>query len=135
MLPTVARIVAAADVYHAMTEQRPYRTALSADQAAREVLSECSAGRLDREAVGAVLQAAGQKARGPQLPWPAGLSEREVEVLRLLATGKSNKEIAGELFISDRTVQTHVAHIYEKTGVASRAGVALFAMEHDLIHP
>ncbi|HEX9234856.1 MAG TPA: LuxR C-terminal-related transcriptional regulator [Actinomycetota bacterium] len=52
-----------------------------------------------------------------------------------MARGRSNKDIAKALFISDRTVQTHVAHIYSKVGVASRAGAALFAMENDLIHP
>jgi DNA-binding NarL/FixJ family response regulator len=65
--------------------------------------------------------------------WPAGLSDREVEVLRHLARGKSEKEIAAALFISAGTVHTHVAHIYGKIGLSTRAGAALFAMEHQLL--
>src|SRR6266702_3613740 len=131
LLPMPARILAVADVYQAMTEERPHRPAHRPDEAARNVQAECAAGRLDREAAGAVLEAAGQQRRGPKMPWPAGLSDREVDVLRLLARGRSNKDIAKALFISDRTVQTHFAHIYTKVGVASRAGAALFAMEND----
>jgi DNA-binding NarL/FixJ family response regulator len=67
------------------------------------------------------------------MSWPAGLSGREVEVLRLVAKGRAEKAAAEALFISQQTVHQHVKHIYEKTGVSSRAGVALFAMEHDLI--
>jgi DNA-binding NarL/FixJ family response regulator len=64
---------------------------------------------------------------------PAGLTEREVDVLRLIARGRSNKEVAHQLGISAKTVGTHVEHIYAKAGVATRAGATLFAMEHDLI--
>jgi DNA-binding NarL/FixJ family response regulator len=64
---------------------------------------------------------------------PAGLSEREVEVLRLLARGRSKKEIALALFIAPGTVHTHVTHIYEKLGISTRAAAALFAMEHGLL--
>jgi DNA-binding NarL/FixJ family response regulator len=56
-----------------------------------------------------------------------------VEVLRHLARGRSEKEIAAVLFISAGTVHTHVAHIYEKIGASTRAGAALFAVEHDLL--
>jgi DNA-binding NarL/FixJ family response regulator len=64
---------------------------------------------------------------------PAGLSDREVEVLRLVARGLSNSEVADRLTVSRRTAEHHVQHIYDKIGVSSRAAAALFAMEHDLL--
>ncbi len=130
--PMLARVLAAADSYAAMTEERPYRQGLAPDAAAKALADEADAGRLDGEAVGAVLAAAGQ-ARPRRQAWPAGLSDREVEVLRLVARGKSDREIGRALVISDVTVHHHVRHIYDKTGISSRAGAALFAMEHDLI--
>jgi DNA-binding NarL/FixJ family response regulator len=117
-------------VYHALTEERPHRHALSPDAAARVI--EAQPG-LDRDAVTAVLQAAGQRAGRNRVPWPAELSDREVEVLRLLARGRSMRQIADALFISPSTVHTHAAHIYEKAGVTTRAAVALFAMENGLL--
>jgi DNA-binding NarL/FixJ family response regulator len=63
----------------------------------------------------------------------AGLSEREVEVLRLLARGNTIKQMARLLYVSDKTVDNHVQHIYTKIGVSTRAGATLFAMEHDLL--
>lgn len=133
VIPTAVRLLAAADVYQAMTEERPHRPALSADQAARELTAEVDAGRLDRESVGAVLAAAGHPTRQTRTSWPAGLTDREVEVLRLVAAARSNKEIAGRLFISDETVKNHVRHVYEKIGRSTRAGAALFAIENDLV--
>lgn len=129
-----ARLLAAADTYQAMTEPRAYRPARAAGDAARLLSQEARAGRLDREAVEAVLTAAGQRAavrvRGE---WPASLSEREVVVLCLVARGLPNKAIAAELTLSARTVQHHVEHIYAKTGVSTRAAAALFAVENDLL--
>jgi DNA-binding NarL/FixJ family response regulator len=66
--------------------------------------------------------------------WPAGLSDREVEVLRLLARGFPNKAIAQSLTVTPKTVEHHVQHIYDKVGVATRAGATLFAAQHDLVH-
>lgn len=128
--PKAARILAAADVYQALTEERPHRRAMSPEGAAR--ILEAQPG-LDRDSVTAVLEAAGQRARRGRQPWPAGLSDREVEVLRLLARGRSMRQIADVLFISPSTVHTHAAHIYEKAGVTTRASAALFAMEHGLL--
>jgi HD-GYP domain-containing protein (c-di-GMP phosphodiesterase class II) len=135
-LPLAARVLACADAYHAMTEERPYRSALDTHQIARELEREVSSEHLDREAVNAVLEAAGHRAVGHKQAWPAGLTDREVEVFRLLALGRSNKEIARALFISEPTVHSHVLNIYGKVGVNTRAGAALFAAEHDLVrHP
>ncbi len=133
MLDTPARVLAAADVYQALTEERPHRPALAARATAEQLRNEVQAGRLDRDAVAAVLDAAGHEARPTRSSWPAGLTDREVEVLRLLARGRTRKQIATSLFISESTVHTHTTHIYEKTGLSNRAGVALFSIENDLI--
>jgi DNA-binding NarL/FixJ family response regulator len=63
------------------------------------------------------------------------LSDRQVEVLRLVADGMSNKEIARTLFITPRTAEAHVQGVYQKIGVSSRAAAAMFAMEHHLLAP
>ena len=128
-----ARVLAAADAYQAMTEERPHRPALSAERAAHELRSEADGGRLDREVVRAVLDSVGQKRPRERAAWPAGLTEREVDVLRLVAKGKPDKMIASDLFISRNTVHHHVKQIYQKCEISSRAGAALFAMENDLI--
>ncbi|HEU4946512.1 MAG TPA: HD domain-containing phosphohydrolase [Kribbella sp.] len=133
-VPLTARILAAADVYQAMTQERPHRPAFPADSAARAVSAVAAAGQLDADCARAVLKAAGQQVPG-RTTWPAGLSEREVEVLRLLARGRSNPEIARELVVSRRTAEHHVQHIYTKIGVSTRAAAALFAMQHGLFTP
>jgi len=131
-LTPAASVLAAADAYHAMTEPPPHRAPHRPEVAARELRAEVRAGRLDGEAAAAVLQAAGQ-GTGRRREWPAGLSVREVEVLRLVARGKSNREMAGILHLSPRTVDYHIRHIYAKIGVTTRAGATLFAMHHGLL--
>jgi HD-GYP domain-containing protein (c-di-GMP phosphodiesterase class II) len=131
-LSIAARILAAADVYQAMTEPRPHRPARSAGEVADALRDEVRAGRLDGEAVSAVLGAAGHRVPSRR-GWPAGLTQREVEVLRLVARGRSNREMAKQLYLSERTVQHHVEHIYGKIDVATRAAATLFAMQHDLL--
>ncbi|MEA2422437.1 MAG: hypothetical protein QOF55_1536 [Thermoleophilaceae bacterium] len=126
------RLLAAADSYAAMTADRPHRRALSAAGAATALRAGARAGKLCTDAAEAVLAAAGHRAERPD-PWPCGLTDREVEVLRLAARGLTNKEIAAELVVSPRTVQHHLAHVYGKIGRRTRAGAALFAMEHGLV--
>jgi HD-GYP domain-containing protein (c-di-GMP phosphodiesterase class II) len=133
-LPAAARVLAAADSYHALTEETPDRPGMAPAEAAKELEAEAVAGRLDREVVGATIAAAGQKVAPHRTAWPGGLTEREVGVLREVARGRSNKEVARTLFISEATVHSHVLNIYTKIGVNSRAGAALFAMENDLVH-
>jgi DNA-binding NarL/FixJ family response regulator len=94
-----------------------------------------SEGRLDRAAADAVLAAAGHRriGTGRSGGWPAGLSDREIDVLRLIARGRTNKEVAAALYLSAKTVGRHVENLYAKIGVNSRAGAAVFAMEHRLL--
>jgi HD-GYP domain-containing protein (c-di-GMP phosphodiesterase class II) len=133
-IPLPARVLGAADALQAMIEPRPYRPALTASTAALQLRAEARAGRLDARAVDAVLAAAGHRVRRPgRQGWPAGLTDREVAVLRLLARGVRNREIAARLFIAPKTVGHHVEHIYGKLGVTSRAAAALFAVQHDLL--
>jgi len=126
------RLLAVADVYHAMTEPRPHRQALSADQAVQELRAEVRAGRLDGDAVTSVLRAAGQRAPARRA-WPAGLTSREVEVLGLLARGQSTKQIAQRLSVTPKTASNHVEYIYTKIGVSSRAAATLYATQHGLM--
>jgi DNA-binding NarL/FixJ family response regulator len=67
------------------------------------------------------------------MSYPAGLSAREAEVLKLVAKGLTNARIASELFVSPRTVDRHLNSIYRKVGVSSRAAATRFAAEHNLL--
>jgi DNA-binding NarL/FixJ family response regulator len=133
MLCRSARGLAAADTYHAMCEPRAHRPALSAADSAKNLLDDVARGRVDRRAAEAVLDTAGVARSRARAAWPRGLTDREVEVLLLVARGQSNKEIAANLGISPRTAQQHVIHIYQKIDVSSRAAAALFAVEQDLL--
>ncbi|GAB2632836.1 HD domain-containing phosphohydrolase [Kribbella swartbergensis] len=134
-LSTAARILAAADCYQALTQDRPHRSAHSPEGAAELILDQVAAGRLDDRCVKAVLAAAGQQVPGRRMSRPGGLTEREIDVLRLVARGSSNADIARELVVSRRTAEHHVQHIYGKIGVSTRAAAALFAMQHGLFTP
>jgi len=127
-----ARLLGVADAYQALREPRPQRAAHSAQQAATELRAEVKAGRFDADAVEAVLGAAGHRV-ALRREGPAGGTLREVEVLRLLARGLSNRDIAQRLFIAPKTVSNHVEHIYTKIDATSRAAAGLFAMHHGLL--
>ncbi len=133
-IPREARILAAADCYRAWSEPRPHRSALTQDHVVLRLSGEVASGRLDAEAVDAVLRAAGHRIPRRRAA-PAGLSSREVEVLRLVARGLSHAEIAERLVISRKTASNHVEHIYAKTGVSNRAMASLFATRHGLLDP
>jgi DNA-binding CsgD family transcriptional regulator len=132
-LPAAAWLLAAADCYHAMREPRAYRPALSPETAADQLGQDAQAGKLPPEAVQAVLTAAGQTA--PPVPVPDGLSERECEVLGLIARGMATKQVARQLGISPKTCDHHIQRVYRKTGLSTRAGATLYALEHGLIRP
>jgi HD-GYP domain-containing protein (c-di-GMP phosphodiesterase class II) len=126
------RVLGAADAYRSMREPRAHREPRSAEQAATRLRQEVSAGRLDADAVEAVLGAAGHRTSRRRLG-PAGLTAREIDVLRLLARGLTNKDIAARLVISPKTVANHVEHIYTKVGASTRTAAALFATQHGLL--
>jgi HD-GYP domain-containing protein (c-di-GMP phosphodiesterase class II)/DNA-binding CsgD family transcriptional regulator len=131
-LAPVARVLAAADMWCAMCEPRAYRDAHDPSHAAGVLREHADAGKLGGEAVDAVLEAVGERARPAPDP-PAGLTAREIEVLRLLARGLTNKQVGEQLEISPKTVGRHVESIYSKIGASTRAAAALFAVEHDLL--
>jgi len=122
-----ARVLAAADVYQAMREVRPHRAALDADRAASDLSAMAKRGELCPDAVAAVLGAAGHAVRSPERP--SGLTDRELQVLRLLVQGMTNKEIATALDISTKTAGHHVQHVLEKLGVTTRAAATMIAMK------
>ncbi|MDQ3661942.1 MAG: LuxR C-terminal-related transcriptional regulator [Actinomycetota bacterium] len=129
-LTPAARVLAAADAFHAMTEPRPHREALRQESAAETLGREACAGRLDADAVAAVLEVSGQEV--PRIERPAGLTDREAQVVGLLARGLQTKQIARALGISVKTADRHIQNAYRKIGVSTRAAAALFAMQHGL---
>jgi HD-GYP domain-containing protein (c-di-GMP phosphodiesterase class II) len=132
-LPPAAWLLAAADCYQAMREPRAHRPGLSAQDAAAELTRDAQAGKFPAQAVQPVLDAAGQP--HPPVPRPAGLSERECEVLALIARGMVTKQVARQLGISPKTCDHHIQRLYRKTGLSTRAGATLFALEHGLVSP
>jgi HD-GYP domain-containing protein (c-di-GMP phosphodiesterase class II) len=133
-LDKAGRILAAADCYVAMRSARPYRPALEPAAAETELKGEVEEGRLDGEAVDAILAAAGHRVPKRSSELPAGLTRRELEVLLALVLGHTNQVIADDLGISAKTVGHHVQHVYRKAGVRSRAAATVWAFEHDLVH-
>jgi DNA-binding NarL/FixJ family response regulator len=113
-----------------MTEPRPHRDALAPELAAKALTEEARHERLDGDAVAAVLEAAGQPVA--RVERPCGLTEREAEVIGLLARGLQTKQIARALGISAKTADRHIQNAYGKIGVSTRAAAAVFAMEHGL---
>ncbi|CAN5832440.1 HD domain-containing protein [soil metagenome] len=128
-----ARILAAADVLCALTSPRPHRPAFEKDAAIATLRAAVDAGTMDGDAVACVVSAAGGEFERRRTPNPGGLTDREVEVLVTLASGSTNREVAAQLFISPKTVGRHVENIYAKIGVSTRAGAAVFAMQHRLL--
>jgi HD-GYP domain-containing protein (c-di-GMP phosphodiesterase class II)/DNA-binding CsgD family transcriptional regulator len=133
-IPMTARVLAAADEYQGLTQDRAFRRALTPSAAADRLYGEARARRLDADAVEAVCAVAGlELSRSVRQGWPAGLTDREVDVLRLLARGLSNRVVGRRLHISPKTVGRHVENIYRKLDISSRAAAALFASQHDLL--
>ncbi|HEX6234906.1 MAG TPA: HD domain-containing phosphohydrolase [Jiangellaceae bacterium] len=130
-LSPACRLLAAADAFRAKTEPRAYREAFSPADAAEITVERAKEGKLDPEMASAVLEAAGEKA--PPRERPAGLTEREVEVVALLARGLQTKQVARALGIATKTADRHVQNAYRKMGVSSRAAATLFAAEHGLL--
>lgn len=130
---TEVLVLAAADRFQAMSQPRRYRPALTPGAIVDELRTSIRNGALGRRETEAVIGAAMGRADEVNVERPAGLTEREVDVLRLIARGHTNKQAARTLGISPKTVGTHVEHVYAKAGVSTRAAVTLFAIENDLI--
>ena len=132
-----AGVLAAADIYVALTAERADRPPFSGEHAATELRQLASQGVLEHRATHAVLSAAGHGGpdapRSPRPQNPGGLSRREVDVLRLAARGLRTREIADRLYISPKTADHHIQHIYNKIGVSTRAAAALWAMQHAVV--
>ncbi len=133
-IPMAGRILAASCALRTLTEPRPGRPAKSVKEAAVELRSEARAGRLDADAADAVLSAAGAGGRR-RVAGPAGLTQREVEVLVLIARGAATNEVAARLGVSRKTAGTHIERIYAKTGASSRSTATLFALRNGLLDP
>lgn len=131
-LTPAGELLAAADLYRAKLEPRPHRDPLSPSQAATLLREEVQKGRLDGGVVEAVLRAAGHRPRRRREA-VGGLTQREVEVLRLLARGYATKQIAAQLSISRKTAANHIEHIYSKLGVTNRALASLVAARYGLV--
>jgi len=132
-----AGILAAADIYVGLTTDRADRPAFSANDAAAELRRVASEGALEQRAANAVLVAAGHgepiAPTSRRKPQPGGLSRREIEVLRLAAKGFTTRQIADRLFISPKTADHHIQHVYNKIGVSTRAAAALWAIQYDVV--
>jgi DNA-binding CsgD family transcriptional regulator len=113
-----ARLLAAADAYDAMTHDRPHRVAMRPADARAQLGAMVRAGTVEKRAADAALEAAGAPALKVRQLRPAGLTDGEVEVLRLIAHGRTNKEIARALVVTEKTAGHHVKQIYAKTGSA-----------------
>jgi HD-GYP domain-containing protein (c-di-GMP phosphodiesterase class II) len=132
-----ACVLAATEVYVGLTTDRADRPAFSGADAAAELRRLESRGLLEPRATRAVLVAAGHgepedrvRKRGQN---PAGLSRREVDVLRLAARGLTTREIAEQLVISPKTADHHIQHIYNKIGVSTRAAAALWGLQNEVV--
>jgi HD-GYP domain-containing protein (c-di-GMP phosphodiesterase class II) len=131
-IPLLARYVGAADVYHALLEDRPHRPAHEPKEAATILRTEVRDGRLDAAAVDAILGISGHRRSGSAAA-PAGLTPREVEVLVLVARGASTRRVAQTLNITPKTAGNHIERIYTKIGASSRATATLFALQHGML--
>jgi HD-GYP domain-containing protein (c-di-GMP phosphodiesterase class II) len=132
-----ACVLAATEIYVGLTTERADRLPFSAPDAAARLRELESLGVLEPRASRAVLVAAGhgepRANAGRRQPHPGGLTRREVDVLRLAARGLTTREIAGRLTISPKTADHHIQHIYGKIGTSTRAGAALWAMQHSVV--
>ncbi len=128
------RILAAAVAYESALEPRPYREARTPEEAADRLRRRVDTGQLDETAVHAVLSVAGHAAVKTKRR-DDGLTPREVEILLLVARGASNKDIAAQLVLSEKTVRNHVERTYAKLGVKNRVGASLYALEKGLVAP
>ncbi len=128
-----AHLIEAGEALNALTMPGDRRPGVSRTEAAKRLRSLAKAGRLDGTAVELVLGSVGQRRRAPR--GPAGLTQREIEVLVLIATGASAKQVGLVLGIQAKTARNHVERIYAKCGVSTRSDATRFAIAHGLVEP
>ena len=128
----MSRILAAAETYRSACETRPHRSAATEMAVAGRLREAVRAGALCPDAAAAVLAVAGQGSRRDKSERLSGLSQREIEVLRLIVRGLTAKAAAEQLEIAPKTAENHIQNLYSKIGVTTRAGAALFAVENGL---
>jgi HD-GYP domain-containing protein (c-di-GMP phosphodiesterase class II)/DNA-binding CsgD family transcriptional regulator len=132
-----ACVLAATEIYVGLTTERADRLPFPPSDAAVELRRLESQGVLEPRACRAVLVAAGhgepRAPSGKRQQHPGGLTRREVDVLRLAARGLTTREIADRLYISPKTADHHIQHIYGKIGTSTRAAAALWAMQHAVV--
>lgn len=132
-LSQAARVLAAAEAFQTAQENRPHRNAVSREMAAAQLRTAIRESSLCPDASEAVLAVAGLPARRSPPRQLAGLTPREIEVLRLIAAGLTAKEVGRQLGISPKTADHHIQAIYGKIGVTTRAAAALYGVEHGLV--
>lgn len=130
-LSTSARILAATDAYQSLTEPRAFRQALSEPAAAQLLRKGADTGSLDPSSLEATLLAARHDVAATATT-PGGLTPRELQVLRMVAVGRSNRQIAEDLVLSEKTVRNHLEHIYTKASVSNRVSASLYALKHGI---
>jgi DNA-binding CsgD family transcriptional regulator len=132
-----ACLVAATEIYVGLTTERADRLPLAPGDAAAELRGLESQGVLEPHATQAVLVAAGhgepRTALRKRPQNPGGLTRREVDVLQLAAKGLTTSQIADRLYISPKTADHHIQHIYGKIGVSTRAAAALWAIQNTVV--
>jgi HD-GYP domain-containing protein (c-di-GMP phosphodiesterase class II) len=126
------RILAAAVAYESALEPRPYRAARTPQEAQQRLRRRVASGAVDAAAADAVLASAGHVLTRRQRRGD-GLTPRQVEILLLVARGASNREIAEQLVLSEKTVRNQVERTYAKLGVNNRIGASLYALSNGLV--
>ncbi|HLB12266.1 MAG TPA: HD domain-containing phosphohydrolase [Dehalococcoidia bacterium] len=136
-IPLGARIIAVADRFDELSCETPDHPATGLEEVVELMRQEAGAS-LSPEAVQALLEDLGggsvTSRRRTHQPWPRELTDREVEVLRLMARGLSRNQAAKALIVSEGTIRSHLEHVYSKIGVSNRAAATLFAIEHGLLN-
>ncbi len=139
-IPPGARILAVADRYDELTHGLPGHPPLDSESALKRLYADAGKAYAEdciqslEEELGSDGPSKGGARGSRQRQWPSGLTSREVELLRLLASGLSRREVAKRLFLSEHTVRHHLEHIYTKIGVRTRVAATLFAVEHDMLN-
>lgn len=134
-IPVGARVIAVADRFDELTHEGPGQTSLEPEAALHQLQGEAGKS-LWAQAVGALceeLPGVRSQPRAHRREWPGGLTDREVEVLRLLSRGLNRRQMAEALVVSESTVRAHLEHIYTKADVSTRTAATLFAVEHELL--